>query len=235
MDLLQCRTRSCSPLQDTPKVFQHQRSCASTPPPHLISHFCILPNVCRFPGLPGPQFPNLLKGGDMLMTYTAPEVKTTWRMGGVHAGLLKPRSQKVGFVAAVVFTVRRDRQLPPPKSPGPGTLGHFSEGEAEAQSCGTNMLEMESRGRQNMRAEGWERIPGPPKSANSSQTHSWGVFLLAHEMILSQGYCFPWSLPLISQRKTACMITLMPPALPAACLPGRSPLLCPSSPSFRRL
>lgn len=85
------------------------------------------------------------------MTYTAPEVKTTWRMGGVHAGLLKPRSQKVGLVAAVVVTVR-DRQLLPPKSRGPGTLGHFSEGEAETQSCGTNMLEMESRGRQNMRA-----------------------------------------------------------------------------------
>lgn len=66
----------------------------------------------------------------MFSTYIALEVKATWRMGGVHAGHLKPRSQKVGLVSAVVF-ILRDRQPLPPKFPGPETIGHFREGEAE--------------------------------------------------------------------------------------------------------
>ena len=66
-------------------------------------------------------FPNLLKGGDMLSTYTAPEVKMMRRVDGIHAGHLKPRNQKTGLASAMVFTVK-DRQLLLPVSPGPGTL-----------------------------------------------------------------------------------------------------------------
>lgn len=76
----------------------------------------------------------------MLSTYTAPEVKMTWRVDGIYVGHLKPRNQKTGLASAMVFTVK-DRQLLPPASPGPDTLVQFREGEAEPQSCIINMLE----------------------------------------------------------------------------------------------
>lgn len=92
---------------------------------------------------------------------------------------------------------------------------------------------MESRGRKNMKFQGWERIPGPIKMVNASQTHTWGVFLLAHEVKLSQGYCFPLLLSLIRQKNSP--HDYADAASPSCRLPSwmELSLLCPflSSPS----
>lgn len=84
--------------------------------------------------------------------------------------------------------------------------------------------EVGSRGRPR-ESSGLGKDSRPTPLANSSQTHTRGVFLSAPEVTSRQGYCFPWPLPLIRQRKTAPTITLRLPALPAAYLPGWSPCL----------
>lgn len=118
----------------------------------------------------------------------------------------------------------KGKQLLPPMCPGAGT-GSQVRAEEQRLGCVTSML-----GGGKQRQATWELGAREGLQAIGqliTDPHS-EVFLSAPEVMFSRRYCFPWPLPLIRRRKTASTITLRPPALPAACLPGWSPcLLCP--------
>lgn len=233
--LLHCRFRQCSPFQDTATRFPAEEVLGVHIPHNTwFPLFYFARCVCnsfswhcdRLPDLPWPpwpQFPNLLKEVDILSAYTASKVKLQWKRVVFHTGHTKSRCRTAGLALPWSCQQGTDSY----SLPSLQDLAVLSISENRRLRLG--MCSQHTGIRKAKAGRLWELRAGTGFQAHSDWsthlTYIEGVFLLAHKVILSQGYCSLWTQPLIKQRKTAPMITLMPPALPATCFPGWRPSL----------
>lgn len=206
------------------------------PPQHLISDFFILPDVCAIhsldtvtgsltsPGLPDLSFQICWRK----LTFSVPTRLPKWSCNGKGWFFIQDtQSQGAGGLAGLALPWSCQQGTDSYSLPSLQDLAVLSISENRRLRLGTCSQHTGIRKAKTGRL--WELRAGTGFQAHSDWsthlTYIEGVFLLAHKVILSQGYCSLWTQPLIKQRKTAPMITLMPPALPATCFPGWRPSL----------